>query len=126
MSPELPLFTLWEKLLGDLLDRTAKMPKAVRFTFAQRIDGLALDVVGLLAEARYTGGARKQGALREIDLRLVQLRLLLRVAHDRRYIDSGGYEHVVRHLDEAGRMVGGWRRATAPGNPGDPDGPARL
>ena len=109
MSPELPLMVLWERLLGDLLDRTTRMPKSVRFTFAQRLDNLALDVVGFLAEARYASGLRKQRPLAEIDLRLVQLRLLLRIAHERRLTDSASYEHLMRGLDEAGRMLGGWR-----------------
>ncbi|MSP55963.1 MAG: group II intron reverse transcriptase/maturase, partial [Myxococcales bacterium] len=46
------LLVLWERLVGDLLDRTAKFPKAVRFTFAARIDGIALDFLERIAEAR--------------------------------------------------------------------------
>jgi len=130
MTTELALFTLWERLLGELLDRTSKMPKSARFTFGQRIDNLGLDVVGLLACARYSGAGRKQAALREIDLRLVQLRLLVRLAHDRRLLDPTSYDVLARGLDEAGRMVGGWRaeaarrgagRPPAGGDDADPD-----
>jgi len=39
---------------------------------------------------------------------LVRLRTLVRLAHARRLLDHGGYEHVSRRLDEAGRMLGGW------------------
>jgi hypothetical protein len=110
---ELPLFVHWEKTLGDLLDRTMKFPKAVRFTFSGRIDGLALDVLEHLAEARYAAPPRKRDLLREIDGALARIRVLLRLATERRYLDRGGFEHVVRNLDEAGRMVGGWRRELA-------------
>ncbi len=34
------LFTLWEEVIDDLLDRTMRFPKAVRFTFSARIAGL--------------------------------------------------------------------------------------
>ena len=46
VRPDEPaLLVHWEKTLGDLLDRTAGFPKSVRFTFAARVDGLALDVM---------------------------------------------------------------------------------
>lgn len=109
-NEELPLFVHWQKVIGDILDRTQKFPKAVRFTFSTRIDGAALDVLEGIVEARYSHGPRKTEALRRIDLALARLRVLLRLSHDRQYVDSGGYEHVARGLDEAGRMVGGWRK----------------
>lgn len=112
-SPELPLFVHWERTLGDLLDRTIKFPKSVRFTFSTRIDGHALDVLEAIVEARYATRPRKQALLQEIDGRLARLRVLLRLAHERRYLARGGFEHAMRNLDEAGRMVGGWRKQQA-------------
>ena len=103
-----PLFVLWEEMLDDLLDRTLKFPKAVRFTFAGRIDGLALDIFERIVEARYAPAGVKREALRHADLSLAKLRVLLRLAHKRRYLDHRGYQHVAERLDEAGRMIGGW------------------
>ena len=108
-----PLFSFWEETLSDLLDRTLKFPKAVRFTFSTRIDNLALDVFERIVEARYAPAGAKREALRRADLSLAKLRVLLRVCHDRRYLDRRGFEHVARRLDEAGRMLGGWRRQQA-------------
>ena len=113
---ELPLYTLWEQVLDDLLDRTLKFPKAVRFTLAGRMDNLALDILEHIVEARYSGGPRKAEVLREADLALARLRALVRLSHARRHLDHRGYEHVSRGLDEAGRMLGGWRRQQ--GDPG--------
>ncbi|MEB3203340.1 MAG: diversity-generating retroelement protein Avd [Candidatus Sericytochromatia bacterium] len=107
------LVARWQQIVGDLLDRTARFPKVVRFTFAARIDNLALDILEELVEARFASGAGKQGALRRADGRLARLRVLLRLAHDRRYLDHRGYEHVSRGIDEAGRMLGGWRKDRA-------------
>ncbi len=104
----LPLFAAWELILGDLLDRTARFPKAVRFTFASRIDHLGLGILEGLVEARYARGARKVAALERIDLDLAKLRVLLRLAFERQYLDRRGFEHVALKLDEAGRMLGGW------------------
>jgi hypothetical protein len=107
-ADDLPLLVLWERTLGDLLDRTQKFPRSVRFTFSNRIDNLALDVMERLVEARYASGRRKTALLREADSAMTRLRILLRLCRDRRYLDRGGFEHVVRNLDEAGRMLGGW------------------
>ena len=112
-TPELPLFILWEKVLADLLDRTSKFPKSARFTFSSRIDNISLDILEKIVEARYNSGEEKRKALKEIDLALARLRVLLRVCHDRKYLSHGGFEHVMRQVDEAGRMVGGWRREQA-------------
>ena len=115
MGDELPLFAHWEKVLGDLLDRTAKFPKHARFTFTTRVDNLALDVLEALVETRFAAGGRKAGLLREADVKLAKLRVLLRLCQARRFLPGHGYEHVMRGIDEAGRMVGGWRRQQAAG-----------
>jgi hypothetical protein len=112
-SDELSLFIHWEKTLGDLLDRTAKFPKAVRFTFTTRIDNLALDIIESLTEARYARPGRKGALLKDIDLSMARLRVLLRLCNQRGYLDHRGFEHVMRYLDEAGRMIGGWRKHEA-------------
>ncbi len=113
MGEELPLFVHWERTVGDLLDRTMRFPKAVRFTFSGRIDGLALDVLERLATARYEAPTAKRVTLAEVDALLVRLRVLLRLSAERHYLDRRGFEHVMRAVDEAGRMVGGWRKEVA-------------
>ena len=114
-SEALPILVQWEKVLGDLLDRTQKFPKAVRFTFSTRIDNLALGVLERLIEARYS--RERTGTLRAANLDLEKLRILLRLCHERQYLDHRGFEHVVRNLDETGRMVGGWLKQQAAKDP---------
>jgi hypothetical protein len=103
------LLILWEQVLGDLLDRTSRFPKSARFGFASRIDGRALDVLECLAAARYAPVDERRLLLAAADRHLAVLRVLLRVSHQRRYLDTGGLEHVARGLDETGRRLGGWR-----------------
>lgn len=110
MAPEVPvLFIHWETVVGEVLDHTEKFPKRVRFTFAQRIDGLVLDILEWLVKARFGAPAEKRQALAAMDGALARLRVLLRLCHTRRYLDHQGHEHLQRQIDEAGRMVGGWR-----------------
>jgi hypothetical protein len=103
---ELPIFTHWLEFLGWLLPTTEKFPKRVRFTFADRINNLALDIVEDLVEARYSRD--KQHLLKCINRRLEKLRILLRLCHQLQYLPHQGYEHAMRELNDAGRMLGGW------------------
>jgi hypothetical protein len=120
MPPDIPVVLVrWEQALGELLDRTQRFPKSARFTFAARIDNLGLDLLEHLVQARWAQPARKATHLREADLCLARLRVLLRLSHQRRFLDTRGYEHLARALDDVGRQLGGWsgdaqRRAGEP------------
>ncbi|MCB1813029.1 MAG: diversity-generating retroelement protein Avd [Candidatus Competibacteraceae bacterium] len=103
---ELPIFTHWMQFLDWLLPTTEKFPKRVRFTFADRINNLALDTVEDLVEARYSRD--KQAILHRINLRLEKLRLLLRLCHRQKFLSHEAYEHAMRALNESGHMLGGW------------------
>lgn len=100
------LFAFWESFLLDLLSRTGKFRKDLRFTLTQRIDNTALDVMELLIEARWQKDKKRQ--LELISVKIDKLRILLRLSVRLGALDKGGYEHLIRGLDEAGRMVGGW------------------
>ena len=104
----LPSLVHWEKTVRDLLMRTQKFPKKIRFTLTTRIDNLALDIYEGLTEARYT--RNKVHILKKLNLNMEKLRLLLRLCHDEKYLDRRGFECVARNLEEAGRMIGGWLR----------------
>jgi len=62
-------------------------PKSVRFTLSQRIENLALDVLGQLTRPRFSTGRMRANSLVETDILLAQLRALLRMAHARRALD---------------------------------------
>ena len=106
-KPDEPvIFVHWTRFMEWLLPATEKFPKRVRFTFADRINNLALDIVEDLVEARYTRDKRL--LLQRVNLRLEKLRILLRLCHRLRYLPHQGYEHASRSLNEVGRMLGGW------------------
>jgi len=107
-EPSAPVVVYWEETLLDLLARTAKFPKSVRYTFSGRIDNLGLDIYEGLIEARYS--REKKDLLGRVNLNLEKMRLLLRLSNQAGYLDHRGFEHVTRRLLEAGRMVGGWRK----------------
>jgi len=107
-NKDLPVFVKWLDFLEWLLPVTERFPKRVRFTFSNRINQLALDVVEDLIEARYT--REKQAHLRRANLRLEKIRVLLRLSHRLRFLDYKRYEYAMKHINEVGKMLGGWLR----------------
>lgn len=107
-AAELPVFVLWMEFLKWLLPTTEKFPKHVRFSLANRIDMLALDVVEDLIEARFT--KNKGEILNRANLRLEKLRILLRISSDARHLSQARFRYAAERLDEAGRMLGGWMK----------------
>lgn len=112
-APEnLLLLEKWEEFTGWLLDHTAKWPKSCRFTLTQRLENHALDVTELLVEARYDREARRSNLV-AANLRLERMRHLLRLAQRARIEGRRGFETAMRGIDEAGRMLHGWRSTVA-------------
>ena len=105
---QLPLYICWIKVIKYLLQKTEKFPKKVRFTFSNRLDNLALDVLEKIVEVCYSGG--KYSLLKTVNLNIEKLRVLSGLCHERKYLDHRGYDHLNRLLDEAGKQVGGWQQ----------------
>jgi len=108
---DLPVFVAWLDFLQWLLPTTARLPRHIRFTFVNRIDNLALDVVEDLVEARYSRDRR--AVLARASLRLEKLRVLLRLCRALGYFPHARCEHAMRCVNDVGRMLGGWLRHQA-------------
>jgi len=104
----LPLVTRWLDLTVWLLKTTERMPRHWRHSLVHRIDNECLDVMTLLTEASYR--RQKQDLLKEANVRLSRLRILLEVARSVEVMSPGAHEHSMTALDECGRMLGGWIR----------------
>jgi len=115
MSEPLRLAVAWERLAADLMDRTEKFPRAMRYVLGTRIDDAVVDVAVFLAEAQYGRGERLRRLLDDLSLRLTCLRVLVRMAYQRRCLDHRAYEYVSRELDDVGRGVGAWLKRPVAG-----------
>lgn len=105
---ELPVFVRWHKFLRWLLNTTEKFPKRVRFTFSTRLDNLALDIIEKIIEAAYSGS--KTNLLKQANLGVEKIRVLIRICHEERYLSTRSYEYAIEELYEVGKMLGGWIR----------------
>lgn len=103
-----PLFRHWYQTLGWIMDRSEKMPRSVRHTLARRLENLSLDVMELVIEAIFSPAKARRHTLRNINLHLDKIRILFRLAYDRRHISPAQYRYISEQLDEMGKMTGGW------------------
>lgn len=106
---QLQLAVLWESVANDIMQRTERFPKSLRYSLASRIDNLAIDVLEGITVARYSRDRAREAALARLDLQMTRLRVLLRLAHTRNCLDERAWLYVNGRVDEAGRMLGGWR-----------------
>lgn len=101
-------FVMW------LLPKVENFKNAYRFTVGDRLTQNGLDLLTTLVEAAYT---RQKGPLLEQASRKVNTtRYLLRVAKDLKLISIDSYGFSSGQLDEIGKMVGGWSKASAAAN----------
>jgi hypothetical protein len=114
-----------------LVPTVEKFPRARKFLLGDRIQSIALDILEELVEATRpaengfgrvdrndepngtaTYTRNRVPALRAVNLKLEKLRLLFRLATDLQILDLRRYEHAARNIDEIGRLVGGWLKAS--------------
>jgi len=108
MKEDYPLFVHWYRTLDWILSTVERIPKTARFSLASRMADYALDTMELITEAVYT--KKRTHILDKANLYIEQQRVLFRITHDRRYISHRQYEFISNELNEAGRMIGGWRK----------------
>lgn len=106
-----PLFHKHYQLTNWVLDRLERYPRSVRIILADRMGGLCLDILELIVQVLYT--KRRTELLREINLQLERLRILVRLSKDRGHISLKQYEHCTKGINEVGAMVGGWLKGEA-------------
>jgi hypothetical protein len=109
--PQSPLFVKTYDFLLWLIPLTLKFPKAQRFLLAERLGKMALDFYDLILEAAMEPEMQPR-KLEAADRLLTKLRLYVRLSHDLECISLGQYEHAASRMDELGRLIGGWKRAT--------------
>lgn len=107
----LPIVARWLDFTTWLLTTTASFPKHLRPSLVHRLDEEALQVLLLLTEAAYR--RRKLALLRDANLRLSRLRMLLELAQRLRALSPGAHERALLVTAEVGRMLGGWIKQVA-------------
>ncbi|MGA2135292.1 MAG: diversity-generating retroelement protein Avd [Bryobacteraceae bacterium] len=97
-------FSVW------LIRKVETFPRSYRFSVGDRLVHGALDLLLRLVDAAYS--REKARILAEVNGMLNRMRFLLRLAKDLKLMNVDSYGHAAEGVEEIGRMVGGWRKAS--------------
>jgi len=107
---EMLVITRAYDLVREVTDRVRRFPRDLRFVLGDRMLSTVFDVLDALIEARYT--ADRARLLRAANLGLERLRFQMRLAADLHLLSVVQYEQMAERIQEVGRMVGGWTKAS--------------
>ncbi len=85
-------------------------PKKSRYTLGDKIDRLFLDILELLNLATYQKVEDKLLTLTKTILKLDALKFFLMISWEVKLLDNQKYIILSEHLQELGRMIGGWKK----------------
>jgi len=111
MPKEIDAITKLYDFLLWIIPKLEKFPRSQKFLIGDRIETILLDVLDLLIEAAYSKS--KSGPLRAANLKLEQLRYLVRLSKDLKLLSLKSYEFSARSIDGVGVSVGGWLKYSA-------------
>ena len=83
-----------------------KFPKREKFALSTQIKNVILDLERLTIKANKS--RNKKSFLYELDVKLEELRFLLRFSSDRRYLSRKSLAHATERITEIGKLLGGW------------------
>lgn len=90
-----------------------KFPKSQRFVLGQHIENTLLRVLENIIAANQARD--KLPYLKRTSVELDKLRFLVRLAKDLKFTSIKKYAFAAEHMNEIGRMLGGWMRAQGNG-----------
>ncbi len=97
-----------EKLCHELLDVVQRFPKSQQFLFGRRLSELVVDALELGVRAQFASRTDQATLLQEMDLCFLRIRVLLRLATDRKLLSIGQLESLLRQMKTCGELLGSW------------------
>ena len=92
-----------------MIPKLDKFPKNQKFLIGDRIESRILEILDLLIEAAYS--SEKAHLLRAANLKLEQLRYLVRLSKDLQLLNMKAYEYSARAVNGVGVSIGGWLKS---------------
>jgi hypothetical protein len=105
---ETPIFHKLYDLYKLLHAYLGLIPKSQRYSLWLKCENTTLILLETLIEIGHRTGNDRLQALYVISDKLDVLKVLFRLAKDTRTIDSKQYLAIQTHIQEIGKMVGGW------------------
>ncbi len=112
---DIPIFTKLYEFYNTLTHTIVSFPKTKRYTLGQKLDNITLEMMELLFAIPIS--ENKVTILKRISIKLDLLKVLLRLGKDSQAITDKKYINLQALLQEIGKMLGGWIRATKQNSP---------
>ena len=103
-------FRLW---LYPLINR---IPKSHRLVLGKHLEELAISILLLSVKANKTRDITRKEIQLEISDKLDELRILIRLAKDLRFMSVAQYSHAAEKINEIGKILYGWTNCQPPDN----------
>ena len=81
-------------------------PKYEKFVLCTQLKNAVINIARKIIQANKKKYKKK--TLYEIDVQLEELELLIRFAHEMKYLSNKKYETASKKVAEVGRLLGGW------------------
>jgi|SRR3989344_6897668 len=95
------VYKIWHEYLP-------RFSKDHRYTLGFKIDSLFVEIIGLLHQAQYTPWKKKPPYLLKTSSKLDTLKFFLQILWEIGGIENKKYIHLSTHIEEIGKMLGGW------------------
>lgn len=84
------------------------LPKIHRYTLGLKVDNLFVEIIENLSAASFSKSPEKQDFIKLTIRKNDTLKVLMMVLWETKSIDNKKYIILSKHLDEMGKMLGGW------------------
>ena len=109
---DIPIFKKTYELYKTLYSYRTTVAKQDRYTVWQRCETVTLDIVEHLLAASQSVKSEKLPSLEKTSVKLNLLRVLVRLSKEVKAIDAKKYIVLQERIDEIGKMLGGWIKAS--------------
>jgi len=105
---DIPIFKKSYELYKAIYSYRLTIPKQDRYAIWQRCESISLDIIEILFISSQVPKKEKNPILREADIKVNFLKVLLRLSKEIKALDTKKYITLEQMIDEIGRMLGGW------------------
>jgi four helix bundle protein len=112
LNLDIPIFQKAYELYKLLYQYVASFPKKDRYTLGQRVENSLLDFMESIILASQLSKTDKLPVLQKASIKLDVLKVFIRLCKDLKILDNKKYLILESQIQEIGRMLGGWIKAS--------------
>jgi len=86
-------------------------PKKDKYALGKKCEEQIIELLELILTAKSAPPDRKKTATSKASVKLDMLKIFIRLGQDLKLLDRKKYLAIENHLQEIGRMIGGWQKS---------------